>query len=95
MVRKGTFNEFVGIFLAFLVGTISGLLIAFFWNDLVEWGGSEMQVRGSMDGVYVGIVVATASGLGVGFSVVNGGMSAMIGIAISASLLPPLCNAGM
>lgn len=45
--------------------------------------------------IFLGIVVAIASGLGVGFSVVNGGMSAMIGIAISASLLPPICNSGM
>jgi hypothetical protein len=94
MVRKGTFNEFIGILLAFFVGAVSGLLIAFFFNDYVVWGQAEMQVRGSLDGTYSGIVVATASGLGVGFSVANGGISAMIGIAISASLLPPLCNAG-
>eukprot|EP01127_Copromyxa_protea_P013891 TRINITY_DN3784_c0_g1_i3.p1 TRINITY_DN3784_c0_g1~~TRINITY_DN3784_c0_g1_i3.p1 ORF type:complete len:320 (-),score=31.13 TRINITY_DN3784_c0_g1_i3:12-971(-) len=95
MVRKGTFNEFIGILLAFAVGAISGLLIAFLFNDLVVWGQEEMKARGSLDGTYSGIVVAAASGLGVGFSVSTGGISAMIGIAISASLLPPICNAGL
>lgn len=54
MVRKGTFNEFIGVLLAFLVGAISGMLIAFFFNSLVTWGQSEMTTRGSLDGTYAG-----------------------------------------
>jgi len=49
-------------------------------------------------GVYtilaVGVAVAAPSGAGVALSVTSGGVNALIGVAISASLLPPACNTG-
>jgi uncharacterized membrane protein len=34
-------------------------------------------------------------GIGVGISVTDGGINGLVGVAIAASLLPPICNAGM
>jgi hypothetical protein len=43
----------------------------------------------------MGLVVAAPSGMGVVLGTAKGGFSAMVGTAISASLLPPLVNCGM
>ena len=49
------------------------------------------------EGLAVGAVVAIASGLGVAASIqeIQGATGALIGVAISASLLPPAVNSGM
>eukprot|EP01127_Copromyxa_protea_P010911 TRINITY_DN2709_c0_g1_i1.p1 TRINITY_DN2709_c0_g1~~TRINITY_DN2709_c0_g1_i1.p1 ORF type:complete len:387 (-),score=74.06 TRINITY_DN2709_c0_g1_i1:20-1180(-) len=93
MVLTSARNEFVGMVITFTFGSISGLLVAFFLDHLVEWGGSEMRGSSTLDAV--GAILASTSGLAVGFSLSIGGMASMIGIAIATSLLPPLCNAGM
>lgn len=54
MMKKGIFNEFVGIMLSFFVAAIAGLIIAFLFDNLVQWGQEEMTGRGSLDGTYVG-----------------------------------------
>ena len=43
----------------------------------------------------VGIVFALASGVVVGNGASSGGTNALVGVAISASLLPPVVNSGM
>lgn len=43
----------------------------------------------------IGVVVASASGGAVALSVTLGGISVLVGVAISASLLPPFVNSGM
>lgn len=43
----------------------------------------------------LGLVVAAPSGMGVILGTAKGGFSAMVGTAISASLLPPLVNCGI
>lgn len=48
-----------------------------------------------MTGLFVGIAIAIPSGMGVALSVLGNNTSSLVGVAISASLLPPLVNAGM
>ena len=43
----------------------------------------------------MGLVVAVFSGVGVALSVLGNNTSSLVGVAISASLLPPAVNAGM
>ncbi len=43
----------------------------------------------------IGLAVAAPSGMGVILALSKGGFSAIVGTAISASLLPPLVNCGM
>ena len=43
--------------------------------------------------LWVGILIAVPSGAGVALSVLGGNIGSLVGVAISASLLPPAVNA--
>jgi len=59
------------------------------WTKLAEgWPTAEMTIREA-------IPVAFFSGLGVAVSVLDEQMSSLVGVAISASLLPPAIDAGI
>lgn len=60
-----------------------------------EWPTNEMQIRGEATGLITGIAIAIPSGMGVCLSVLGGNTSSLVGVAISASLLPPAVNAGV
>jgi len=62
-------------------------------ND--DWPGSEMTGRGTMATFYSGIPIAFFSGLGVAVGLLDSQTNSLVGVAISASLLPPAVNAGM
>jgi Domain of unknown function (DUF389) len=54
-----------------------------------------MRVRGTDQNLYVALPVAFFSGLGVAVSLLDDQTSSLVGVAISASLLPPAVNAGL
>merc|ERR1719334_1776270 len=54
-----------------------------------------MTSRGTVVGLADGAFIAAASGIGVALSVLGDYLSTVVGVAISASLLPPAVNAGM
>lgn len=95
----GAISELVGLVLCVLVGFISGLLFAFLaeFSDFTggEWPTSEMSSRGTGLALIVGVVVALASGCGVALGTAGNNVSGLVGVAISASLLPPIVNAGI
>ena len=45
--------------------------------------------RGRVRSLYVGVLIAIPSGAGVALSVLGGNAGSLVGVAISASLLPP------
>ena len=49
----------------------------------------------SVGGLIAGSVVAAASGMGVILALSKGGVNAIVGTSISASLLPPCVNSGI
>lgn len=49
--------------------------------------------RGMLRSLWVGVLIAIPSGAGVALSVLGGNAGSLVGVAISASLLPPACNA--
>ena len=55
----------------------------------------EMSSRTSVMGLVVAVVVAGASALALFYATRSDNKSALVGIGISASLLPPMVNAGM
>lgn len=59
------------------------------------WPTDEMFVRARIANFIIGIPIAFISGLGVAVSVLDEQTSSLVGVAISASLLPPAINAGM
>ena len=54
-----------------------------------------MASRGTVEGLADGAFIAAASGVGVALSVLGDYLSTVVGVAISASLLPPAVNCGM
>lgn len=58
---------------------------------------TEMRSRGELRNLWVGLLVALPSGAAVSVSILSGVNNFLpaIGVAISASLLPPCANAGM
>merc|ERR1712130_670296 len=60
-----------------------------------RWPTPEMSSRATITNLIWGLFIAFASGIGVALSVVGDFSSAIIGVAISASLLPPAVNWGM
>ena len=59
------------------------------------WPTSEMLSRSTLRNLYFGIPIAFFSGLGVAVSLLDDQTSSLVGVAISASLLPPAVNAGL
>jgi uncharacterized hydrophobic protein (TIGR00271 family) len=92
----GLRNEIIGIFLCILVGFVFGLIISiidYFSNyPLAKGLTSEMLARTELHSVIVGILIALPSGAAVAIAVLGDNFGSLVGVAISASLLPPACN---
>lgn len=54
-----------------------------------------MKARGDLRNLLIGTLVALPSGAAVSLAILSGAQSSLIGVAISASLLPPCVNAGL
>ena len=97
MFCKGLLSELIGLVICIVVGFIGGLPAAayrvFVAGDV--WPTEEMAIRGTADACVTGLFVAAFSGLGVGLSILGNNTSSLVGVAISASLLPPAVNTGM
>ncbi|XP_063403004.1 uncharacterized protein LOC134686995 [Mytilus trossulus] len=97
----GIASELKGLAICVLCGFIVGLIasgIAVNYGTLggtESWPTDEMKIRGVVRGLVPGLMIALASGIGVALSVLGGNAGSLVGVAISASLLPPAVNAGM
>jgi len=105
-LRYGVWNEVLSLLLCIVVGFCLGFFAVF---ALAEGGDpivlgrgqnydfptNEMSGRATWSGILVGLAIAIPSGGGVGLSVLNHNTSSLVGVAISASLLPPAVNAGI
>eukprot|EP00980_Cylindrotheca_fusiformis_P009844 scaffold2177_cov115-Cylindrotheca_fusiformis.AAC.9 len=60
-----------------------------------DWPTPEMASRGDIIGLITGIAIAFPSGMGVALSILGNNTASLVGVAISASLLPPAVNAGV
>ena len=77
------------IFMGILIGVITGPLLS------ENWPTHEMKMRGTTENFFVAIPTAFFSGLGVAVSLLDEQTASLVGVAISASLLPPAVNAGV
>ncbi|XP_060572976.1 uncharacterized protein LOC132730909 [Ruditapes philippinarum] len=94
-------SELKGLGLCLIVGFLFGLISGGVCLHGAIWGSSdsypttEMRSRGMLRSLWVGVLIAVPSGAAVAISVLGGNAGSLVGVAISASLLPPACNAGM
>ena len=94
---QGIRHEFISLFICICTGFIFGLMMCP-WVDIYgveQWPTQEMLTRGHPKSMYVGVLIAIPSGAGVALSVLGGNAGSLVGVAISASLLPPAVNCGL
>ena len=95
LVKKSIRVELVSLLVCVLVGVIIGILLGPVQNVSRDWPTQEMSSRGDLGNFYMGLPIAFFSGLGVAVSLLDDQTSSLVGVAISASLLPPAVNAGI
>jgi uncharacterized hydrophobic protein (TIGR00271 family) len=103
LIWRGVRNESCGVLLCWLTGLTVGFCVGPFYgpsNLTVEWATGnltsfEIYSRGSPWSLLSGGVVAVPSGIGVALALTGGGINALVGVAISAALLPPIVNSGL
>ncbi|CAF1100407.1 unnamed protein product [Rotaria sordida] len=96
--QRGIRNELIGLALCILWGFIIGLCTTHAetrWGSSMSFPTSEMKARGDLKRLWVGVLIALPSGAGVALSVLGGNTGSLVGVAISASLLPPAVNCGL
>jgi uncharacterized hydrophobic protein (TIGR00271 family) len=94
MVKRSIRNECYSLIFCILVGAVIGAITG--PTGLADdWPTSEMTTRGQLDNFLVALPVAFFSGLGVAVSLLDDQTNSLVGVAISASLLPPAVNAGI
>ncbi|GMH76560.1 hypothetical protein TrST_g10081 [Triparma strigata] len=109
MIKRGVMNMLAGSLICLGIGAMIGLCTIPYYQELhisEDWGefikneelvvSSEMIERGAPSGLLMGLAVAVPSGVGVTLAVTtSGGINALVGVAISAALVPPIVNAGI
>lgn len=90
----GMANELIGIFMCIFVGFIFGLITCGFDYSFGSDKAltQEMLMRTDMHSVIVGICIALPSGAAVAIAILGNNFGGLVGLAISASLLPPAVN---
>eukprot|EP00124_Ichthyophonus_hoferi_P002518 Ihof_evm12s174 gene=Ihof_evmTU12s174 len=95
MVKHGFMVEGLSLFICLMIGFLIGVTCSYFGYHTWEWPTPEMSSRGTWQNCLVGIAIACPSGAGVALSVLGSNVPALVGVAISASLLPPAVNCGL
>ncbi|XP_058446934.1 uncharacterized protein LOC131427604 [Malaya genurostris] len=93
----GVKNEMIGISLTISVGFIFGLIVCSLDERYGVGEGitNEMLSRCEVHSLLVGIAIALPSGAAVAIAILGENIGSLVGVAISASLLPPAVNAGV
>ena len=95
LIKIGLFSEFLGLLVCLFVGFIGGLAAAPASMRDTPWPTFESSTRGTLSGLYVGVAIAIPSGIGTALSITLQNTASLVGVAISASLLPPAVNCGL
>jgi len=103
LVRIGLKREMYSLLICIICGFIFGCIFVVKFNrtrnvlavSSPTWPSAEMASRTGWSCLVVGLAIAIPSGVGVAISVLGGNAGSMVGVAISASLLPPAVNAGL
>ena len=100
--NRGIQHELISLGICILIGFIFGLFFCAMGPETYydqspnsKWPTPEMTSRGNVRSLVTGIAIALPSGAGVALSVLGGNVGSFVGVAISASLLPPAVNAGL
>ncbi|XP_014256255.1 uncharacterized protein LOC106670435 isoform X1 [Cimex lectularius] len=94
--KIGVLNGLLSLLLCVFIGFLFGVCV-----DLLEthqddiWPTTEMTTRGELRALWVGTMIAVLSGGAIALAILSDNTESVIGVAISAALLPPAVNAGL
>ena len=92
---KNSFKTLLySLVIVYIIGIILGLSFHSF-DDHYNWPTDEMTKRGKPYGLITGFCIAIVSGMAAGISITNGGINTLVGVAIAASIHPPLVNSAI
>uniref|UniRef100_A0A5K3FNX3 DUF389 domain-containing protein n=1 Tax=Mesocestoides corti TaxID=53468 RepID=A0A5K3FNX3_MESCO len=96
MTMKGFRNTTVSLLICIIVGILFGIPAHFIsmFQGVSPYPTSQMSSRGEAKALIGSVIVAATSGVSVSFAILSNSLAAMIGNAISLSLLPPSVNCG-
>ncbi|MHA1264197.1 MAG: TIGR00341 family protein [Candidatus Helarchaeota archaeon] len=86
ILKRSLLTEFIGLALAIVIG----LLLGFLFTPTLT---SEMNLRTNATLADFGLGIA--SGIAAGLCFVSGVATALVGVAVAASLMPPAANVGL
>ena len=105
LLRTGLKRELYALSICVLCGFLFGCIFVLKFNrsrnlltvptSSLEWPTKEILSRTGWSCLVVGVCVAIPSGVGVALAVLGGNQAGGVGVAISASLLPPAVNTGL
>ncbi|XP_055857470.1 uncharacterized protein LOC129920237 [Episyrphus balteatus] len=97
LIKVGFISLGTGMFISCVFGFIFGLIVGTTempWGS-GDWPTEEMRGRGNVRSLWMALPWALTSGTGVAVALLQGSTGPLIGVAISASLLPPVVNCGL
>ncbi|XP_062120745.1 uncharacterized protein LOC133834949 isoform X3 [Drosophila sulfurigaster albostrigata] len=98
LMRVGFMCLGLGMLISCIFGFCFGLILGTTempWGQNADWPTEEMRGRGNVRSLWMGVLWALTSGTGVAVALLQGSAGPLIGVAISASLLPPVVNCGL
>ena len=90
--KKAIFAEVTGLIIIILFGLIVGFIYNYSNSDLIL-NSNQIAIRTVPN--YGDIIFAIASGLAAGIFIMRGESTAIVGVAVAASLCPPAANVGV
>ncbi|MHA1668598.1 MAG: TIGR00341 family protein [Candidatus Heimdallarchaeaceae archaeon] len=95
--KKAILTETVGIIIIILFGLLVGLIYQFIGPDLIrdQVLNPKSQIMIRTEPGIGDVVFAIASGLAAGIFIIRGESTAIVGVAVAASLCPPAANVGV
>mmetsp|Transcript_31864 Transcript_31864/g.48483 ORF Transcript_31864/g.48483 Transcript_31864/m.48483 type:complete len:429 (+) Transcript_31864:29-1315(+) len=94
LFRVALKTEIISLIVCILSGALIGLVTGTTALGSL-WPTQEMFNRALWSNLFVGLPIAFVSGLGVAVGLLDEQTSSLVGVAISASLLPPAVNCGI
>lgn len=94
LMLLGLRTELISLSICIVIGFVLGAFSILIGTDGL-WPTPEMIGRGLTDALAIGLGIAIPSGVGVALSVLGNNTASLVGVAISASLLPPAVNCGI
>ncbi|NVM27620.1 MAG: TIGR00341 family protein [Candidatus Helarchaeota archaeon] len=100
ILKRGLFTEFVGLTISIMVGLLLGFL--FYYVGVLSNGEFEKEFGGRLSEMFLrtnatlaDFGLGIASGIAAGLCFVSGIATALVGVAVAASLMPPAANVGL